>query len=144
MDDIATIEQMVEAIRRRAATTPEREWVMTSMSWHESDLAERRVPTIDELDAATATRPVLARRGGHLAIANTAALRRAGDDAATSWPGGNIGRNADGTPNGLLEGSAVYRVMAYAPPPSDDDVVKALAHASATYASLGVGTIREA
>src|SRR5262249_4441302 len=53
-------------------------------------------------------------------------------------------RNADGSPNGLLEGSAVYRVLAYAPPPSDAETIAGLASASATYASLGVGAIREA
>src|SRR5262249_30678127 len=45
---------------------------------------------------------------------------------------------------GLLEGSAVYRVLAYAPPVSDSATLAGLATASATYASLGVGTIREA
>jgi predicted amidohydrolase YtcJ len=51
---------------------------MTSMAWHESNLAENRLPTGAELDAAAPANPVLARRGGHLAVASTAALAAAG------------------------------------------------------------------
>ena len=46
-------------------------WIVTSMAWHESNLAENRLPTVAELDAAAPGHPVLARRGGHFAIAST-------------------------------------------------------------------------
>jgi predicted amidohydrolase YtcJ len=52
--------------------------IVTSMGWHEWNLAENRLPTGAELDAAAPSHPVLARRGGHLAIASTAALAAAG------------------------------------------------------------------
>jgi predicted amidohydrolase YtcJ len=117
---------------------------MTAMAWHESDLAENRMPTIEELDAVSTSRPVFVRRGGHLAVANSEALRIAGVERDTVWPGGHIGRDANGSPTGLLEGSAVYRVLAHAPETSDADLIAGLASASTTYASLGVGTIREA
>src|SRR5262249_22539781 len=72
-------------------------WVLTSMGWHESNLAENRLPTLSELDAAAPDHPVLARRGGHLAVANSAALRAAGIGAGTpDPPGGGIGRAPDG------------------------------------------------
>ena len=43
-------------------------WIVTSIGWHESNLAEDRVPTLAELDAAVPDHPVLARRGGHFAV----------------------------------------------------------------------------
>jgi predicted amidohydrolase YtcJ len=144
MQGVTSIGEMVSALRDRAAATPAGGWVMTAMAWHESDLAENRMPTIEELDAVSTTHPVFVRRGGHLAAANSVALALAGVEPETQWPGGSIGRDPDGSPNGLLEGSAVYRVFAFAPPASDADSVAGLADASATYASLGVGAIREA
>jgi len=120
-------------------------WVLTSMAWHESNLAENRLPTIAELDAAGAGHPVLARRGGHFAIANTAALTASGIGPGTADPpGGKIGHLPDGRPDGTLEGGAVWKVFGFAPPPAQAELVEGLARGSAAYAALGVGTIREA
>jgi len=120
------------------------EWILTSISWHESNLAENRVPTLAELDAAAPDHPVLARRGGHFAVANSAALQTAGIGPDTpDPPGGRIGRLADGSRDGALEGGAVYQVAAFAPGPDRARLASALGTASAAYAALGVGTIRE-
>jgi len=120
-------------------------WILTSMSWHESNLAENRMPTGAELDAAAPGHPVLARRGGHLAVASAAALEAAGIGPDTPDPaGGRIGRLPGGQPSGLLEGGAVYQVAAFAPKPATAELAAALGTGSAAYAALGVGTIREA
>jgi hypothetical protein len=139
---IAEFTAMVSAAARDAEPGA---WIVTSMGWHESNLAENRLPTGAELDAAAPGHPVLARRGGHLAIASSAALAVAGVGPGTpDPPGGKFGRLADGQPSGLLEGGAVYQVGAFAPTPGRPDLVKALRRGSAAYAALGVGTIREA
>ena len=120
-------------------------WVLTSMAWHESNLAENRLPTGAELDAAAPDNPVLAQRGGHLAIANTAALTAAGVGAGTpDPPGGKFGRLPDGRLDGALESGAVWKVAAFAPAPTRAQLVEGLGRGSAAYAALGVGTIREA
>jgi len=120
-------------------------WILTSIAWHESNLAENRVPTLAELDAAAPDHPVLARRGGHFAMVNSAALRAVGVSADTpDPPGGKIGRLADGSRDGTLEGGAVYQVAAFAPGPSRAELAAALGTTSAAYGALGVGTIREA
>jgi predicted amidohydrolase YtcJ len=139
---VAEFADMVGAAARAAG--PEN-WVETSMGWHESNLVENRLPTLAELDAAAPDHPVLARRGGHLAVVNSAALRAAGIAADTPDPaGGKFGRRDDGSRDGVLEGAAVYRVAAFAPTPSRAELAQALATGSAAYAALGVGTIREA
>jgi predicted amidohydrolase YtcJ len=121
------------------------EWVVTSMGWHESNLAENRLPSGAELEAAAPHNPVIARRGGHLAVANAAALRAAGVGAATpDPPGGRYGRDADGSLTGVLEGGAVYQVFAHAPDLTRAQLSEGLGRGSSEYASLGVGTIREA
>jgi predicted amidohydrolase YtcJ len=121
------------------------EWILTSMGWHESNLAENRLPTLAELDASALGHPVLARRGGHLAVVNSAAPVAAGvNDRSPDPPGGKFGRSADGTLNGVLEGGAVYQVAGFAPSPNRAQLAGALETGSAAYAALGVGTIREA
>jgi predicted amidohydrolase YtcJ len=139
---VAEFTAMVGAAVRAAAPG---DWVVTSVGWHESNLLENRLPTLAELDATAPDHPVLARRGGHLAVVNSAALRAAGIDAGTPDPaGGKFGRRRDGSRDGVLEGAAVYRVAAFAPEPSRTDLARALASGSAAYAALGVGTVREA
>jgi predicted amidohydrolase YtcJ len=133
---------LVSAAARDAAPG---EWILTAMDWHESHLAENRLPTLAELNAAAPDHPVLARRGGHFAVANSAALRAAGVGADTpDPPGGKIGRLADGSRDGTLEGGAVYQVAAFAPAQGRARLAAALGTCSAAYAALGVGTIREA
>src|SRR5215467_9802673 len=120
------------------------EWILTSIGWHESNFAENRLPTLAELDAAAPDNPVLARRGGHFAVANSAALQAAGIGPDTpDSPGGKIGRLADGSRDGTLEGGAVYQVAAFASGPDRAELAGALGTTSAAYAALGVGTIRE-
>jgi len=139
---IAEFTAMVAAAARDAAPGA---WIMTSMAWHESNLAENRLPTGAELDAAAPDNPVLARRSGHLAVANTVALTAAGIGPGTpDPPGGKIGHLPDGRPDGVLEGGAVWQVAAFAPAPSQAQLAEALGRGSAAYAALGVGTIREA
>jgi predicted amidohydrolase YtcJ len=139
---IAEFTAMVAAAARNAAPGG---WIMTAMAWHESNLAENRLPTGAELDAAAPGNPVLARRGGHLAVANTAALAAAGVGPGTpDPPGGKIGRRPDGRPDGMLEGGAVWQVAAFAPALGRAELATALRCGSAAYAALGVGTIREA
>jgi predicted amidohydrolase YtcJ len=139
---VAEFTGMVAAAARDAAPGA---WVMTSMAWHESNLAENRLPTLAELDAAAPDHPVFARRGGHLAVASTLALQAAGIGQDTpDPPGGKIGRLPDGRRDGVLEGGAVYQVAAFAPALTRAQLADGLAAASAAYAALGVGTIREA
>jgi Amidohydrolase family len=139
---VAEFTAMVAAAARDAAPGA---WIMTAMAWHESNLAENRMPTGAELDAAAPNNPVLARRGGHLAVANTAALTAAGIGPGTpDPPGGKIGRRPDGHPDGVLEGGAVWLVAAFTPTPSRARMAEALGRGSDAYAALGVGTIREA
>jgi predicted amidohydrolase YtcJ len=145
VDKARSIAEFTSMVSAAARGVPLGEWILTSIGWHESNLAENRVPALAELDAAAPDHPVLARRGGHFAVVNSAALRAAGIGADTpDPPGGKIGRLADGSRDGVLEGGAVYQVAAFAPGPGRAELAGALETGSAAYAALGVGTIREA
>src|SRR5215467_11392010 len=145
VDNARSVAEFTGMVTDAARAARPGEWILTSIGWHESNLAENRVPTLAELDAAAPDHPVLARRGGHFAVVNSAALAAAGIGADTpDPPGGRIGRLADGSRDGVLEGGAVYQVAAFAPGPGRAQLAGALGTGSAAYAALGVGTIREA
>src|SRR5579859_85249 len=112
---IADIADRLRAHGRRLSTG---EW-QQGMGYRAAELVEKRQPHRLELDGATGSRPAfIDERGGHTRVANTAALAAAGITAATPDPhGGRIGRDADGTPNGLLLESAMRLVADVQPPP---------------------------
>lgn len=115
VDRAGSVAQFTAMLGAAARDLPPGAWIVTSMGWHESYLAESRLPTGAELDAAAPGHPVLARRGEYLAVASAAALAAAGIGRGTpDPPGGKIGRDDDGRPDGLLEGRAVYQVAAFA------------------------------
>jgi predicted amidohydrolase YtcJ len=145
VDKARSVAEFTGMVAAAALAAAPGKWILTSIGWHESNLSENRLPTLAELDAAAPDHPVLARRGGHLAVVNSAALQAAGIGVDTpDPPGGKIGRLADGSRDGVLEGGAVYQVAAFAPGPGPAELGSALGAGSAAYAALGVGTIREA
>lgn len=93
-----------EALERVAAKrTSDSEWIY-GMGWTQDIWESRAFPTKFDLDSVTGNQPAyLVTKSGHAAWVNSAALRIAGIDANTSDPpGGKIGRDADGNPNGIL------------------------------------------
>ncbi|NNC75608.1 MAG: amidohydrolase, partial [Acidimicrobiia bacterium] len=74
-------------------------------------LAERRLPTRHDLDAWVSDRPVVLHRYcGHIAVANTAALKAGGIDASTVDPeGGSLDRDEEG-PTGVVRETAIELV----------------------------------
>ena len=108
LEGVTSIGMLQETIRTASADlAPDASFVALRLD--DASLAERRLPTRDDLDAAAPDRPVLVHRYcGHVAIANTAALRIAGIDRSTEDPGdGAIDRDDVGRPNGILRETAI-------------------------------------
>jgi predicted amidohydrolase YtcJ len=98
----------------------------------EETLAEGRLPTRKELDEIREKRPILLTRYcGHVAIANTIALTRAGIGIDTpDPPGGSIDRDDAGVPTGVLRETAVGLVSSaleeLVAPPSTNEALEGL------------------
>lgn len=140
-----TVDEIVGLLRARAAETPPGEWVLAARNWHESTIRERRLPTARELDGASAEHPILVKRGGHVATANSMALRISGiADSREDPPGGTVVRDADGRPSGpLIEFPAMAPITAMLP---DDDAATGLEHLARTcaeYNSRGLTAVRD-
>src|SRR6266851_5386429 len=112
-----TVAEIVARLREHGRGLKTGEW-QQGMGYRAGELAEQRAPHRLELDRATRQRPAfIDERGGHARVANSAALAAAGiTDTTKDPPGGRIGRDKDGTPNGLLLETAMRLVADVQPP----------------------------
>jgi predicted amidohydrolase YtcJ len=141
--DSRSVADVQAVVAGAAAGTRIGEWIETSPAWHENQLAERRFPTVTELDAVAPAHPVVIRRGGHNMVLNSAALRRAGITADTpNPPGGTFVRDAHGNLTGHLVGKAALApVLAVVPPVTAEQWASAVATASEAYAATGITAV---
>jgi len=121
-----------DALRRAAAAEPPGAWIL-GLRLQDESLAERRLPTRGELDAACPGRAVvLVEHDGHTAVGSSVALSTAGIDAATPDPaGGTIAREPGGDPAGPCHESAAQLLLGALPPP---DLARLRATARRTFA----------
>ncbi|HZN35774.1 MAG TPA: amidohydrolase, partial [Pirellulaceae bacterium] len=101
---IRTMEELVAALREKAARTPAGQWVV-GRGYDDTLLAEQRHPTRQDLDRASADHPIwIVHTSGHLGVANSRALALAKIDKDTPQPaGGAIRKDAAGEPTGVIE-----------------------------------------
>src|SRR6201998_3094158 len=90
-------------LKAQVARTPPPQWVRVVGGFTEQQFAEKRLPTIAEINAAAPETPVFILHLYDRALLNAAALRAVGYTRETAAPpGGEIVRAPDGTPTGLL------------------------------------------
>jgi hypothetical protein len=123
-----SIADVLQTLSARIAVTPPGGWVEAGVGWREDWLAEKRVPTRAELDSIAPEHPVYLAHLGYLVVLNSAALRAAGITRDTpDPPGGTIGRDASGEPNGILIGIPAFRpVERLIPSPGLEDRLECL------------------
>src|ERR1700691_1831074 len=102
-DGVRSLADAMTMLKAQIAVTPPPQWVRVVGGFTEHQFAEKRLPTIDELNAAAPDTPVFILHLYDRAILNAAALRVVGYDKDTpSPPGGEIVHDARGNPTGLL------------------------------------------
>jgi hypothetical protein len=140
--DAATPEEFARRIGAFAARHPD-EW-MTGGTW-DHELWGGELPRRDWIDAVTPETPVfVSRLDGHMALANTRALERAGVTAATpDPPGGTIVRDATGAPTGVLKDEAMALVARAVPARTELELDRALDAAARHAVERGVTHITD-
>jgi predicted amidohydrolase YtcJ len=125
-------------VKERVAQTEKGKWV-TGRGWIETFWSPPDFPTARELDAIAPEHPVLlGRADGHASVANSAALRVAGITAETASPfGGEILKEKDGAPTGMLLDHAQELVEKHIPQPTTADKEQALLLAAKRSVELG-------
>lgn len=140
--EVTSIDGIVAKLKARAATLPPGAWLQGT-GYDDTLIAEKRHPTRADLDRVSTDQPIYVTHiSGHLAAANSAALKLAGIDKSTPQPLGGKFRidPTTGEPDGVLEETAMQKVSSLLPKISDDDIIAAMADASMEYASRGVTT----
>jgi len=139
--DARSRDEFVRRIAEYARTLPSGAWI-TNGDWdHEQWGGE--LPRRDWIDAVTRNNPVwINRLDGHMALANSAALRAAGVDASTNdIAGGTIVRDEAGAPTGILKDNAQPLVGNVVPSPTSEQEDGALDAAMRFVASKGVTSV---
>jgi predicted amidohydrolase YtcJ len=128
-----------------AAQKPQLQWIR-GRGWNQVLWPDQQFPTAALLDSVIDDRPVwLERIDGHAGWANSAALRAAGIDANSVSPaGGEILRDADGNPTGVLIDNAMNLVSQVIPDPSEAEITVALDAVSTHLLSLGITSTHDA
>jgi predicted amidohydrolase YtcJ len=135
---------MLAKVQIFANDAPAGHW-LTGGNWDHTLWPQKTLPTRQDLDKVTGSHPAfLDRIDGHIAIANTAALKAAGITGKTVPPqGGSIDLDANGEPTGILREGAKGLVQKVIPLPSHDDRRRADELAIADALAHGVTSVQD-
>ncbi|WP_426168150.1 amidohydrolase [Pseudoduganella sp. R-34] len=119
-DGVRSLADAMAMLRAQVAITPAPQWVRVVGGFTEHQFVEKRLPTIEELNAVAPDTPVFILHLYDRALLNGAALRAVGYDRNTPEPpGGQILRDSAGNPTGLLlakpNASILYATLAKGP-----------------------------
>ena len=119
-DGVRSLGQAMDMLKRQVAVTPPPQWVRVVGGFSEHQFAEKRLPTLDEINAVAPDTPVFILHLYDRALLNGAALRAVGYGRDTPEPpGGEIQRDAAGNPTGLLlarpNATILYATLAKGP-----------------------------
>ncbi|MGO4479427.1 amidohydrolase [Massilia sp. 2TAF26] len=102
-EGVPSLADALRMLKEQAERTPNPQWVRVVGGWSEFQFAERRMPSLDEINAAAPDTPVFILHLYDRALLNRAALRAVGYTRDTpNPPGGEIQRDAAGNPTGML------------------------------------------
>src|SRR6201982_211696 len=102
-DGVRSLADAMRMLKEQVSRTPAPQWVRVVGGFTEHQFAEKRLPTLEEINAIAPDTPVFLLHLYDRALLNAAALRAVGSTKDTPEPpGGEIVRDARGVPVGLL------------------------------------------
>ena len=148
-DGVPSLADALRMLREQAQRTPPGQWVRVVGSWSEFQFAERRMPTLEEVNTAAPDTPVFILHLYCRALLNKAALRACGYTKDTpNPPGGEIQRDGKGNPTGLLiarpNAAILYATLAKGPKLPPDYQMNSTRHFMRELNRLGLTSIIDA
>lgn len=136
---VTNVLELMAALRRWADSNPRSEWVLGSR-YDQNIFPGAAHPTRADLDAPFPDRPVyIVQTSKHAGVANSVALKLAGISRDTPDPkGGEIVRNANGEPTGVLLESAMSLVARHIPKPDKAGMIAAIQQANEALVRVGI------
>ena len=119
-DGVPSLADALRMLKEQARRTPAPQWVRVVGGWSEFQFAERRMPTLAEINDVSPDTPVFVLHLYDRALLNRAALQAVGYTKDTpDPPGGQIQRDKQGNPTGMLiarpNASILYATLAKGP-----------------------------
>jgi len=148
-DGVRSLADAMSMLKRQVERTPSPQWVRVVGGFSEHQFAEKRLPTLDEINAVAPQTPVFILHLYDRALLNRAALRAVGYDRNTpNPPGAEIQRDARGEPTGLLIASPnaliLYSTLAKGPKLPPDYQKNSTRHFMREMNRLGVTSVIDA
>jgi predicted amidohydrolase YtcJ len=148
-DGVPSLADALRMLKDQAARTPAPQWVRVIGGWTEFQFAERRMPTLDEINAAAPETPVFVMHLYDRALLNGAALRAVGyDKKSPDFPAGEVQRDRHGNPTGLLiakpNANILYSTLAKGPKLSREDQLNSSRHFFRELNRFGISSVIDA
>ena len=148
-DGVPSLADGLRMLQEQARRTPSGQWVRVVGGWSEFQFAERRMPTLDELNKAAPDTPVFVLHLYDRALLNRAALRAVGyTKESPNPPAGEIVRDAAGNPTGALiarpNAMILYSTLAKGPQLPPDYQLNSSRHFMRELNRLGITSVIDA
>lgn len=148
-DGVPSLADALRMLREQVDRTPHPQWVRVVGGWSEFQFAERRMPTLAEINAIAPETPVFILHLYDRALLNAAALRAVGYTKDTpAPPGGTIERDSQGNPTGLLIASPnamiLYSTLAKGPTLPYEEQVNSTRHFMKELNRFGITSVIDA
>jgi predicted amidohydrolase YtcJ len=148
-DGVRSLTDALDMLKRQVAITPAPQWVRVVGGFTEHQFVEKRLPTIDEINAIAPDTPVFLLHLYDRALLNGAALRAVGYTKDTPEPPGVVvARDANGNPTGLLlakpNATILYSTLAKGPKLPLDYQINSTRHFMRELNRLGVTGVIDA
>ncbi len=142
-DGVPSLSYALEMLKEQVLRTPPPQWVRVIGGWSEFQFAEKRLPTLKELNEIAPETPVFILHLYDRALLNAAALRAVGYTKETPDPiGGRIERDPNGNPTGMLiaepNAMILYATLAKGPKLSLSDQINSTRHFTRELNRLGL------
>lgn len=148
-DGITSLADALLMLKEQAQRTPAPQWVRVVGGWTEFQFKEKRMPTLDEINAASKDTPVFVLHLYDRALLNKAALAAIGYDKNTKeLPGTFIQRDKSGNPTGMLIANPnaiiLYSALAQGPKLAKEDQINSTLHFMREINRLGITSVVDA
>ncbi|MFN4110713.1 MAG: amidohydrolase, partial [Ignavibacteria bacterium] len=137
-------EQITELVNQKTQQLKEGEWIF-GIGWDQNDWIDKSWPDHKILDKAAPKNPVaLTRIDGHALWVNKKALELAGITKDTPNPdGGEIKKDKNGNPTGLLIDNAMNLIYKVIPPPTDEDLINTILVSTRNLVKYGITSVHD-
>ena len=147
-DGVKTLKRAMEMLKEQAARTPAGSWVKVVGGWNEFQFAEKRQPTIDEINKAVPDKPVFITYLYGKAFLNKKGIEVLGYNKNTNYPGSLIELDQEGNLTGLLYAKetpmAIYKTLALTGKLSPEEQINSSAHFYREINSFGITSVVDA